>query len=123
MVNKNANKRASKITKTRKYRETKKHPRRPRAVMRMDFGRVEQQISLVFPENSKYLNVEIPKEPNPNLISWRFGDLKFAWYIKEKKGFVYDADGIFLGKFLRHDLKYLFFKIGSILRLLKNQKG
>jgi hypothetical protein len=115
--------RATKTTKTRRYRLTKKHPKRPKAVMIMDLGKVEQQIALTFPENSKFINVEIPKERNPDLISWRFGDIKFSYYYKDKKGFIYDENGIYLGGFEKHDLKRLFWKIGDVLRFVKNRKG
>jgi hypothetical protein len=116
-------KKATKITKTRRYRTTKKHPKRPVAMMKMDMGKVEQQIALVFPENSKYINVEIPKEKNPNLIKIFIGGIKLAWYLDEKKGFIYDENGIYLGALEKHDLKKAFWKIGQILKLEKIRKG
>jgi hypothetical protein len=116
-------KRATKTTKTRHYRITKKHPKRPKAIMVMDMGKVEQQIALTFPENSQYLNVEIPKERNPNLITFRISNLKFAWYLEDKKGFIFDENGIWLGNLEKHDLKNAFFKIGNLLKLVKNRKG
>jgi len=116
-------KRATKTTKTRRYRITKKHPKRPVALMKMDLGKVEQQIALTFPENSKYLNVEIPKERNPDLFKIYFGNIKICWYFDEKKGFVYDENGLWLGSFDKQDLKKLFFKIGTILKIEKFRKA
>jgi hypothetical protein len=116
-------KKATKITKTRRYRLTKKHPRRPKAIMVMDMGKVEQQIALVFPENSKYINVEIPKEKNPDLITFRISNLKFAWYLEDNRGFIFDENGLWLGNLEKHDLKNAFFKIGALLKLVKNRKG
>jgi len=115
--------RATKTTKTRRYRLLKRHPRRPKAVMIMDLGNVEQQIALTFPQNSKYINVEIPKEKNPDLITFKISNLKFAWYLKDKKGFIFDENGIWLGNIEKHDLKNAFFKIGALLRLVKNRNG
>jgi hypothetical protein len=116
-------KRATKTTKTRHYRITKKHPKRPKAVMIMDLGKVEQQIALTFPENSQYLNVEIPKTRNPDLFKIYFGNIKICWYFDEKKGFVFDENGLWLGSYDKQDLKKLFFKIGRLLRLEKSRKA
>jgi hypothetical protein len=116
-------KRATKTTKTRRYRITKKHPKRPKAIMVMDMGKVEQQIALTFPENTRYINVEIPKERNPDLITFRISNLKFAWYLEDNKGFIFDEHGIWLGNLEKHDLKNAFFKIGNLLKLVKNRKG
>ena len=91
--------------------------------MTMDLGNVEQQISVFFPENSQIVNVAIPKEKNPDLITIRIGDLKLAWYLTDKRGFFYDKNGIWLGNLFKHDLKNAFFEIGALLRLIKNQKG
>ena len=91
--------------------------------MKLDLGNVEQQIALVFPETSKYINVEIPKEANPNLFKIYFANLKLAWYLDENKGFIYDEDGIYLATLEKHDLKKLFKKIGDLLKLVKNRKG
>jgi hypothetical protein len=112
----------TKITKTRRYRISKKHPKRPVALMRMDLGQVEQQIAIHFPQNSKYINVEIPKEKNPDLIKIFIGGIKLAWYLDEKKGFIYDENGLYLGAFEKHDLKKAFWKIGQILKLEKPRK-
>jgi hypothetical protein len=116
-------KRATKTTKTRRYRITKKHPRRPKAIMVMDMGKVEQQIALTFPENARYINVEIPKEKNPDLFKIYFGNIRICWYFNEKKGFIFDENGIWLGSYEKHDLKKLFCKIGTILKIEKNRKG
>jgi hypothetical protein len=116
-------KKATKTVKTRPYRITKKHPKRPKVVMTMDLGRVEQQIALTFPENSKIIDVEIPKERNPNLITFRISNLKFAWYLEDKKGFIFDENGMWLGNLERHDLKIAFFKIGALLKKIKKQNG
>jgi hypothetical protein len=78
---------------------------------------------LTFPENSKHKNVETPKEKNPNLFKIYLGNIKICWYFNGKKGFIYDKNGKYLGRFEKHDLKKLFLKIGQILRLEKNRKS
>jgi len=115
-------KRATKVVKTRRYKITKRHPRRPRAVIKMDLGEIEQQIALIFPENAKYLNVSIPKEKNPNRIDFTLGDIRLVFYLDEEKGFVYDSDGIYLGKFSKIDLKKVWFQISRLLLALKKRK-
>jgi len=115
-------KRATKVVKTRRYKITKRHPRRPRAVIKMDLGEIEQQIALIFPENAKYLNVSIPKEKNPNRIDFALGDIRLVFYLDEEKGFVYDSDGIYLGKFSKIDLKKVWFQISRLLLALKKRK-
>jgi hypothetical protein len=116
-------KRITKVTRTRHYRLTKKHPKRSLALLKLDHGDIEQQIAVFFPEKSQYLNVQIPKEKNPDLFSIRMGDLKIVFYTNENKGFFYDENGMFLGRYEKHDLKNAFFKFGSILKLLKKQNG
>lgn len=115
-------KRATKIIKTRRYKSTKRHPRRPRAVLKMDLGTIEQQIALIFPENSKILNVPIPKERNPNRTDFTLGTVRLSFYLDEEKGFVFDSDGIYVGKFSKIDLKKAFFWIGRLLLALKKRK-
>jgi hypothetical protein len=85
----------------------------------MDRGSTEELITLVFPETTRFNSVEIPKEKNPNLITLHFANLKFAYYFKDRKGFVFDCDGIYCGTFERCDLKRLFWRIGTILRTVK----
>jgi len=108
--------------KTRRYKITKRHPKRPRAVLKMDLGTVEQQIALIFPENAKYLNVSIPKEKNPNRIDFTLGDIRLVFYLDEEKGFVYDSDGIYLGRFSKIDLKKVWYQISRLLLALKKRK-
>jgi hypothetical protein len=115
--------RTTKTTKTRRYRLTKRIAKRPVAIMRFDRGNVEQQISLSFPENSVNINVDIPKEKNPNLVTIRMNDLKFCIYLDSGKGFVYDLNGIYLSRFAKHDLKGFYSKIGRFLKAIKTQKG
>jgi hypothetical protein len=115
--------RTTKITRTRRYRVTKKNPRHPRVIMKLDRGNVEQQITLTFPEKTRFHDVEMPKEHNPDLMSLRLGDMKLVWYFKDDKGWIYDCDGIFSGRFLKHDLKHAFYQIGTILKTVQRQKG
>jgi hypothetical protein len=115
--------RATKITKTRRYRTTKKHPRRTWVNLNFDLGNVEQQIGVSFPKNSQIINAEIPKEKNPDLRTIYLGNVKFAWYSNDKKGFVYDEKGFYCGRYEKHDLKNLFWQIGDILKAEKNRKG
>ena len=109
-------KRAIKITRTRRYRETKKRAYRPKAIFILDKGNVEQRISLSFPEKTREVNVEIPKEYNPEARSFWVGDLRFYYYIKDDKGFIYNKDGDFCAKFDKFDLKRAFKRIGAILK-------
>jgi hypothetical protein len=115
--------RISKITKTRRYRLTKKNPRRAIASINLDLGNVEQQIAVSFPQNSQIINVEIPKEKNPELRTIYLGNVKLAWYLDSKRGFVYDEKGLYCGRFEKHDLKNLFWQIGDLLKVEKNRKG
>ena len=117
-----ATKRATKVVKTRRYKITKRHPKRPRAVLKMDLGTVEQQIALIFPENAKYLNVSIPKERNPNRIDISLGTVRLSFYLDEEKGFVFDSDGVYVGKFSKIDLKKAWFLISRLLLALKKRK-
>lgn len=115
--------RATKTTHTRRYRYTKKNPRSQIATFKIDRGNVEQVISLFFPQNSQFSDFEIPKEKNPDLITFNIGNTRFAYYYKDKKGFVYNCDGIYLGSFEKHDLKHAFSRIGAILWAVQKQKG
>jgi len=89
----------------------------------MDLGNVEQQISLIMPPNAKIVNVEVPKEKNPDLMTIYFSNIKVCYYMKDKKGFVYDSDGVYCGSFDFNDLKRLFVKIGASLKAIKHGKA
>lgn len=116
-------KRATKITQTRQYKTTKRRARRPRAIFKLDKGNVEQTITLVFPENSRYSNMETPSEANPSLTSFNIGNVRLSFYNDSGKGFVYDCDGIYVGRFEKHDLKNLFARIGLFLQPVRKKKG
>jgi hypothetical protein len=115
--------RLTKTTHTRKYRLSKKNPKKLAMVLKMDLGKYEQQIRVFAPQKTQISNLEIPKEHNPNLISFNIGDCKLAYYLDGKKGFVYDKLGMFLGAFEKHDLINLYHKIGAFLKTQKSEKG
>ena len=60
-----------------------------------------------------------PKEKNPDLMTIYFSNIKVCYYMKDKKGFVYDSDGVYCGSFDFNDLKRLFVKIGASLKKIK----
>lgn len=115
---------AVKTTHTRRYRFSKKIPRRIKQVTVLDYGNVEQQIRLSFPNNSGAIsNLEIKKEKNPNLIRFLIGECSLVFYKDTEKGFVYDKLKFFSGTFEKHDLKQLYSKLGAFFRTQKNAKG
>jgi len=116
-------KRATKITKTRHYRVTKKNPQSQKLILKIDRGAIEQTISLFFPPNTEVKDHESTKEPNPNLIRINFGQTSLIFYLDTEKGFVYDKDKLFSGSFEKHDLIYLYSRIGQLIRRLKKPIG
>lgn len=115
--------RLSKTTHTRRYRLSKKNPKRLTFLMKLDLGKVEQQIRVFAPQKSEVSNLEIPKEKNPNLVSFRIGTSTLAYYMDSQKGFIYDKLGFWSGSFEKHDLLNLYSKIGTFLKEIKTQKG
>jgi hypothetical protein len=113
---KGKSKRITKTTKTRHYRYSKINPQNAIATFKIDRGNVEQIIQLHCPTGTTLTNNEIPKEKNPNLTSFYFGNMRFTWRTDLKKGAIYNLDGIYCGNFVKHDLKNLFYQIGTILR-------
>jgi len=88
-------------------------------MFKIDRGNVEQTISLFFPPNTQIRDTESQKEPNPDLVRINFGELSLVYYKKDKHGFVYDKNRIYCGAFEKHDLKYLFTRIGQLLKAIK----
>jgi hypothetical protein len=121
----------TKVTKTRRYRITKKNPRRARAIFKIDKGNVEQQTSIIYPKGVEIVDVEIPKEKNENLRTVHFSKMKICVYLEEKinvcsnkkrkleKGYIYDSDGIFFSSFRLNDIKMLYHDIGAIMKEIK----
>src|SRR5487761_1982525 len=89
--------RITKTTHTRRYRFSKKNPRGFKQVTVYDLGNVEQSTHLSFSPskngNMIKMDLETSKEPNPNLIRFRFGNGTVAYYTDSEKGFVYDKLG------------------------------
>jgi hypothetical protein len=110
---------ATKIHTFRTYRRHKRRVNKPRAIIRVDRGQIEETISLVFPEKSQVTYTSTPKEPNPDLIRINFGQLSLIYYISTKRGFVYDKDRMYSGSFELHDLKHLYSRIGVSFKALK----
>lgn len=109
--------RITKTTKTRSYRFSKKNPKAFKQVTIYDLGNVEQQTRISFKkENLLKSDLEISKELNPELFTVKCGDNKLAYYFNSDKGFIYDMNGFFSGKFDKYDLKRLFTEIGTFLR-------
>jgi len=113
--------RATKTTKTRRYRYTKRIARRPTATFTIDRGNVEQVITLHFPEKAIFEEKEIPKERNPNAVRIRIGDNVLVYYKKDEKGFIYDSRQNLCGRFDRFDVKRAFVRIGGLLKEIKTQ--
>ena len=107
---------ATKIHTFRKYRRHKRRVNKPRAIIRVDRGQMEETISLVFPEKSQVTYTVNPKEPNPDLYRINFGQMSLIYYKDSKRGFVYDKDRVYCGTFEKHDLKHLFSRIGAVLK-------
>lgn len=116
-------KRATKVTRTRPYHLTKRHPRSQKAIFLLDRGNVEQQITLHFPNKTEIKDVEKSKESNPMLRSIHIGSACLIWYLDGDKGFVYDKDGTYCGSYLKHDLKNAFYRIGALLKEINHKKG
>jgi hypothetical protein len=89
----------------------------------MDLGKIEQQIRVFAPANTEVSNLEIPKERNPNLVSFKIGTSSLAFYLDSEKGFIYDKLGMWSGSFEKHDLINLYSKIGAFLKTQKSEKG
>ena len=121
-------KQATKTTRTRRYRITKKRPRKQTAQFKIDRGKYEQTITLRFPENTQLRDSEIEKgDVNPNLHKIWCGNACIAVYLdtqnRFERGFVYGKDNEHCGTFEKHDLKNAFCKFGDLLKLLKNPNG
>lgn len=112
--------RITKTTHTRHYRYSKKNPKAFRQVTTFDLGNVEQQTRLSFRmKNLQKTDLEVNRELNPNLFSVQFGQIRLAYYIDDDKGFVYDKDGFFSGRFDKYDLTRFFSQISPILKVIK----
>src|SRR4030042_5972890 len=114
--------RTTKVTKTRRYRVTKRIARRPKATFTIGLGNVEQVITLHFPEKAVFQEKEIPKERNLNAVRIRIGDNVLVYYKNDEKGFIYDSDKNLCGRFDRFDIKRAFVRIGGLLKEIKTQK-
>jgi hypothetical protein len=115
-------KRITKITRTRRFRVTKKNPKSLNFVLNMDMGNVAQQISVFAPRNSEVRNVEIKKDPNPNLVRFSIGQNSLVYYLDSEKGFIYGKNGIFAGSFEKHDIKHLGSSILNFFKNIDNRK-
>jgi hypothetical protein len=114
-------KRATKTTKTRHYRITKRHPKRPEITIKEDLGDAELIEKITFPDITR-TQTAIPKEKNPNIFwLWKY-PIRIIIYKDTEKGFIYDLDKNFSGTFEKHDLKKLYSRIGQFFRAEKKAK-
>jgi hypothetical protein len=123
-TNQKPKKYAVSTTEIRKTKRTKRRIKRPVVLFKEDLGSFERTMKISLPAEMIAVDESvIPKEANPNLFWIMQYPIKIIFYLDTEKGFFYDEHGIFLGKFEKHDLKRLFFKIGTLLKTLKKQNG
>ncbi len=98
-----------------------KHPKRVEASLKIDTG--EKLMNILASMNSELEVTSIPKQKNPNLISFEIGNIKITWRKDLKRGSVYTLDGKWLGGLEKWDIKKAFFKFGALLKEIKNKNA
>jgi len=116
-------KKITKIEKERFFRKDKRYPKRANVTISYDTGISEKTISVRFPEEKQVSETESDFRQNPNLWKLYLGNTTVVYYLDTDKGFVYDCDGNYCGRFEKHDLKNAFGQIGLFLKTVRKQKG
>jgi len=107
----------------KKCRKNKKRIKRPRIVFHEDLGEYERIMSITLPtEEAKIDESLLPKEANPNLFWIMRSPMKIVFYLDTQKCFAYDNQGIYICTLEKHDLRKLFWRIGVLLKALKEKK-
>ena len=121
--NKKTKRIAVKTETLKKCRKNKKRIKRPRIIFSEDLGEYERIMSITLPsEEAKISESLLPKEVNPNLFWVMRTPMKIVFYIDTQKCFAYDNQGIYICTLEKHDLKKLFWRIGVLLKALKEKK-
>ena len=80
-------------------------------------------MSITLPtEEAKIDESLLPKEANPNLFWIMRSPMKIVFYLDTQKCFAYDNQGIYICTLEKHDLRKLFWRIGVLLKALKEKK-
>ena len=121
--NKKPKRMAVKTETLKKCRKTKKRIKRPRIIFHEDLGEYERVMSITLPSEEARIDESLlPKEANPNLFWIMRSPMKIVFYLDTQKCFAYDNQGIYICTLEKHDLKKLFWRIGVLLRSLKDKK-
>ena len=109
--------RATRTTKLRRCKSTKRRLYRPKIVIKEDLGDAELVETLTFPELERSQSV-IPRERNPHLVYIMRHPIRMAFYVDRLQCYVYDEDNRYLGKLDLIDLHTLYTRIQDLIKKL-----